>query len=82
MVGPIDSEQRASFALKVKAAFALLVGLSAGTITLQADVSPAVTGAAVAGGIAVGAVLVWFVFPGTGEVARNDGGRRRGGGRG
>lgn len=76
MVGPIDSEQRASFALKVKVGLALLVGLSAGTITLQADVPAAVTAAAVVGGTALGAVLVWFVFPGTGEVAR-DGGRRR-----
>jgi hypothetical protein len=81
MVGPVDSEQRASFALKVKVAFSLLVGLSAGTITLQGDVSLAVTAAAVLAGVAVGALLIWYVFPGTGEVARNDGdgrgGRRR-----
>jgi len=79
MVGPIDSERRSSFALKMKVAFALLVGLSAGAITLQGDVSPAVTAAAVVGGIAVGALLVWYVFPDTGEVARNDRSRRRGG---
>ena len=70
MVGPIDTAERASFALKIKIAFSLLVGLSAGTITLQADTSLAVTAVAVLAGIGVGALLIWFVFPGTGEVAR------------
>lgn len=68
MVGPISSEERASFALKVKIGFTILIGLSAGLVTLQGDPSPLLFGGAVLGGIVVGGLLVWFVFPGSGEV--------------
>jgi membrane associated rhomboid family serine protease len=71
MVGPIPSEDRDSFTLRIKIAFALVIGASAGLITLQGDVSLAVTALAALGGTVVGALLTWFVFPGSGETVRN-----------
>lgn len=68
MVGPISSEERASTVRRVKAAFVLLVGLSGGLISLQSDGSLFVTAAAILAGVVTGLVLVWLVFPGTGEV--------------
>jgi hypothetical protein len=68
MVGPISSEERESFALKVKLGFTALIGLSAGLVTLQGDPSPALIAGAILGGLVVGGLLVWFVFPGSGEV--------------
>jgi membrane associated rhomboid family serine protease len=68
MVGPISSEERASFATKVKLGFTVLIGLSAGLVTLQGDPSPLIFVGAVVGGLVVGGLLVWFVFPGSGEV--------------
>jgi len=63
MVEPISDEERSNFARKAKAAFVLLVGVSAGLITLQADVSITVFLGALAAGMVVGAILVWIVFP-------------------
>lgn len=68
MVGPMSSEERAKGALRIKLGATALVGLSAGLITLQGDVPLWMTGVAVLAGLVVGAALVWFVFPGTGEV--------------
>ena len=68
MVDPISSAERSSFARRVKVAFVLVVGVSAGMIALRGDASPVVLGGAVVVGLLVGAVLVRFVFPGTGEV--------------
>lgn len=63
MVGPVSNEERDAFTLKVKVAFVVLVGLSAGLITLQGDPTLPVVGAAILGGLAVGAVLAWLVSP-------------------
>lgn len=68
MVGPISGDDRESAALRIKVAFSVLVGASAGLITLQGHPSLAVVAGAVLGGLAVGALLVRYVFPGTGEV--------------
>ena len=76
MVGPMSSEERSEGALKIKIGATLIVGLSMGLITLQGDVPLWVTGVAVLAGLAIGAALVWFVFPGTGEV-QSTAGRRR-----
>jgi uncharacterized membrane protein YccC len=67
----MPSEERAEGALKLKLGGTLVVGLSMGLITLQGEVSLWVTAAAVLVGCLVGAALVWFVFPGTGEVRSN-----------
>lgn len=68
MVGPISSERRSAVVLRMKVGFVLLVGASGGLITLQGDPTPLVIGGAVLAGLAVGVVLVWLVFPGTGET--------------
>ncbi|MFC7314385.1 hypothetical protein N0B31_07750 [Salinirubellus salinus] len=72
----MSSEERSEGALKIKLAGTLIVGASMGLITLQGDVPLWVTGVAVLAGLVVGAALVWFVFPGTGEVQSRAGRRR------
>lgn len=68
MVGPVSTEERSSFALKVKLALTATIGASAGLIATAGDASlPLVAGATLVG-LAVGAALVWFVFPGSGET--------------
>lgn len=74
MVGPISSEERTSTVRRVKAVFVLVVGLSGGLISLQAGGDLLMTGGAILAGLVTGVVLVWLVFPGTGEV-RSDGRR-------
>ncbi|MFC6942054.1 hypothetical protein ACFQE8_19085 [Salinirubellus sp. GCM10025818] len=70
MVGPIPSEDRESVAFRVKIAFALVIGASAGLITLQGDVSIAVTALVTLIGTVFGVLVTWFVFPGSGETTR------------
>jgi hypothetical protein len=76
MVGPMSSEERSEGALRIKLGSTLIVGLSMGLITLQGDVALWVTGLAFLLGCVVGLGLVWFVFPGTGEI-KSIAGRRR-----
>jgi hypothetical protein len=76
MVGPMSSEERSEGALKIKIGATLIVGFSMGLITLQGDVPLWLTGLVTLAGFAVGAALVWFVFPGTGEVKSTRGRRR------
>ncbi|WP_255149541.1 hypothetical protein [Halorarius halobius] len=73
MVGPISSEERSAFALKVKLALTALVAGSAGLIAVAGDASLPVVAAAVVGGVVAGAALIWFVFPGSGETKRGGG---------
>jgi hypothetical protein len=62
MVGSsITPEDRSRAAVLFKVGFTLLVGLSAGLVSVQADASTAFTVAAVTVGTAIGAVLTWFV---------------------
>ncbi|MEF8840625.1 MAG: hypothetical protein V5A62_03230 [Haloarculaceae archaeon] len=75
MVGPIPSSERESLAFRVKIAFSLVVGASAGLITLQGDVSLAVTGLVTLVGLVFGVLVTWFVVPGSGETVRES--RRR-----
>ncbi|WP_340099173.1 hypothetical protein [Salinibaculum salinum] len=73
MVGPISDEERDAFAWKLKAGFILLVGLSAGLITLQADAGLVwFLVATVAGGI-VGVILVWIAFPERQQLVDSEG---------
>lgn len=69
MVGPVSSEERKSFTTRVKIGFTLLIGISTGLITLQGDPSLLVFLAAVVAGTAVGGVIVWYVFPESGNIA-------------
>lgn len=77
MVGPIPSTDRDSFVFRLKIGFTLVIGASAGLITLQGDVSPAVTGAVALVGLVFGALLTWFVFPESGESVRTESRSRR-----
>lgn len=63
MAGPISEEDRERTMTRLKAGVVLLVGVSGGLITSQGDASLEVVVAAVAGGLLVGAALVWFLFP-------------------
>lgn len=76
MVEPVSNEERSAFALKVKLALSGLVGVSAGLIALQAGASLPVVGAAMLGGLVIGAALIWFVFRGVGSVGPSRQGRR------
>lgn len=61
MVGSsITPEDRSRAAVLFKVGFTLLVGLSAGLVSLQVDASAEFTFAAVAVGTAIGAVMTWF----------------------
>jgi hypothetical protein len=73
MVGPMSNEERAEGTFRIKLGATVIIGLSMGLITLQGDVPLWMTGVVVLAGLAVGAALVWFVFPGTGEPTRRAG---------
>ncbi|WP_254545218.1 hypothetical protein [Halomarina pelagica] len=70
MVGPIPDEDRESLVRRLKAFFALLIGASAGLITSQGSATPLEVVLIALLGTAFGALVVWIVFPGTGEVER------------
>ncbi len=63
MTGPISEEDRERTMGRLKVGSVLLVGLSAGLITSQGDASPRVVVAAVVAGLALGGLLVWYLFP-------------------
>ncbi|MFB6084326.1 MAG: hypothetical protein ABEJ94_08795 [Halorientalis sp.] len=67
MVDPVSSDERASFTRRLKVGFVVLVGVSAGLITLQGDPGPVVFAGAVAGGLVVGVLLVRFAIPDSGR---------------
>jgi membrane associated rhomboid family serine protease len=77
MVGPISDEERSSFAFRVKVGITVLIGVSAGLITLQGDPSLPIIVGAVVGGLVVGGLLVWYLFPDGTAMTGNQGGRRR-----
>jgi len=70
MVRPISSSDRESLVFRVKVAFSLVIGASAGLITLQGDVSLAVMGLVTLVGLVFGVLVTWFVFPESGEPVR------------
>ncbi|WP_332899577.1 hypothetical protein [Haladaptatus sp. CMSO5] len=69
MVGPLSSEERTAATLRLKIGFVVLVGASAGLITLPSSPSLFEFGVAFLAGSALGVLLVWLVFPGTGDIA-------------
>ncbi|WP_247009293.1 hypothetical protein [Halorientalis litorea] len=75
MVGPISNEERDEFMTRLRIGFVALVAVSAGLITLQGDPPLMVVGAAVVGGVVVGVILMWFLFP---DVEYRDGQEGRG----
>ena len=67
MVDPVSSEERERFTLKLKLGLTAIVAASAGLIAVQGGASLPAVAAAIGSGAVVGAALIWFVFPGTGE---------------
>ena len=63
MVGPISDAERLSFNRRVTLGVTLLVGLSAGLITLQIDTSAVQTAGSVAFGLFLGFLLAKYVVP-------------------
>lgn len=63
MVGPVSNDERESFTRRLKVGFVVLVGVSAGLITLQGDTGPVVLVGAVVGGLVAGALLTRFAIP-------------------
>ena len=78
MVGPISAEERSATMLKLKLGFVVLIGVSAGLITLQADVGLAGFLGATASGLVVGVVLTWVAFPDGDDLDRRSRDPRRG----
>lgn len=62
MVGPLSEDDRRTGTRRLQAAFVLLVGVSAGLISLQADPTPLQLAAAVLGGLVLGIVLVVYFY--------------------
>jgi membrane associated rhomboid family serine protease len=77
MVDGITDEERERFAVRLKAVFVALVAASAALITLQAGAGLVALTAATVGGVVVGVVLVWLVFPDRKDLERGDGSRSR-----
>jgi ammonia channel protein AmtB len=77
MVGGVSETERSAFARKLKIGFVLLVGFSAGLITLYADAGVVFFAVATAIGLGTGVVLVWLVFPERRELERGGDGRSR-----
>mgnify|MGYP000473994696 CR=1 FL=1 len=69
MVDPIPNDDRARTLRWVKLGVVLLVGLSAGLIAVQGGASLRAVLAAAAGGLLVGSVLVWYLFPDVDAIA-------------
>jgi hypothetical protein len=70
MVGPTADDDRQSLAFRLKIFFVVLVGASAGLITVVEDTTLLESGLATLTGLMVGVILVWIVFPGNGETRR------------
>lgn len=63
MVDPISRTDRVRTLRRLKIGTVLLVGLSAGLISVQGDASAELVAGAVGGGLLVGTALVWYLFP-------------------
>lgn len=70
MVGPTDDDNHQSLVRQLKVFFVVLVGASAGLITVIEDTTLLESGLAIITGLVVGVILVWIVFPGDGGTRR------------
>ncbi|MFD1515251.1 hypothetical protein [Halomarina rubra] len=71
MVGPMTSEERMRMTLWLKLSFVVLIGFSAGLITLLGDTTLLETALVTGVGLVFGALVVRVVFPGTGETKQS-----------
>lgn len=77
MVGPVTTEERDSFARRLKAGLVAVVAASGGLTAIHGGASLPVVVAAVLGGAVAGVLLVLVVFPGAGEPPSRGGRRGR-----
>jgi hypothetical protein len=63
VVDPVSEEERAAFLRRVKIGVTLLIGGSAGLVSLQVDPTAVQATGAVAAGLVVGYALAWFIVP-------------------
>jgi hypothetical protein len=77
VVDPITSGDRRRTLRWAKVGTILLVGLSAGMISIQGGAAIELVGGAVLAGLFVGSVLVWYLFPNTEDIAPAGGRRYR-----
>jgi len=77
VVDPISRTDRIKTLRRVKLGTVLLVGLSAGLISVQGDASLGLVVGAVIGGLLVGTALVWYLFPDADALAPASGRRFR-----
>lgn len=63
MVGPVSDVARATFVRRLKVALILIVGASAGLVAFANGASVSTTAVMAVGGLIVGILLVWTVFP-------------------
>ncbi|MEF8851805.1 MAG: hypothetical protein V5A28_05220 [Haloarculaceae archaeon] len=78
MVGPVSQGERDSFNRKLRVGVAALVAVSTGMVALGAGASLPQAGAALLGGVAVGALIAWYIVPsGTAPATRRAVGRDR-----
>lgn len=69
MVGPLSDAERRSGLFRLKVTVTIIVGVSAGLMTLQGDAAVPVIAGAVAVGLVAGGVLAWYVFPGNHDTS-------------
>lgn len=69
MVDPVSSGDRERTFRWLKIGTVLLVGLSAGLISVQGDAGPMFVAGAALAGLVVGAALVWYLFPSVESIA-------------
>lgn len=72
MVGPMSTDERESLVVRMKVAFVVLIGASAGLITLLGSPTLLESGLVTGAGLLFGALVVRVVFPGTGTVERRE----------
>lgn len=69
MVDPVSSADRVRTLRWVKLGTVLLVGLSAGLISVQGGAAVGLVAGSVLAGLLVGGALVWYLFPDADAIA-------------
>lgn len=69
MVDPVSSADRVRTLRWVKLGTILLVGLSAGLISVQGGATMGLIAGSVLAGLLVGGALVWYLFPDADSIA-------------
>lgn len=70
MVGPMPTDERSRLMRLLKLSFVVLIGASSGLITLLGEPTPLEFALVTGVGLVFGALVVWVVFPRSGDVNR------------